>query len=179
MFTSIKQMTGTENFLSWPTDKRGCSLEKYENCQKRVLKRKLRNVDAHHFNFCQHESPPQRYIPYIKFSFQVSDSKFQTCSPSGMRCIQQLRMKRLQLFCGVACKGIYADISDREILLKIPICKKPLLIIDNYKSKSINISFPSSSCTVYNIVLFFPQQVERSQRGPSLEKTDTHENGIR
>ena len=30
---SIKQMTGTENFLSWPEGKRGCSLEMYEKCQ--------------------------------------------------------------------------------------------------------------------------------------------------
>ena len=33
--TVIKQMTGTENFLAWPQHKRGCSLEKYENCQMR------------------------------------------------------------------------------------------------------------------------------------------------
>ena len=35
--TSIKQMTGTENFLSWPRDKRTCSLEKYEKCQMRAF----------------------------------------------------------------------------------------------------------------------------------------------
>ena len=33
--TVIKQMIGTENFLSWPQHKRGCSLETYENCQMR------------------------------------------------------------------------------------------------------------------------------------------------
>ena len=31
--TAIKQMTGTENFLAWPEEKRECSLEKYEKCQ--------------------------------------------------------------------------------------------------------------------------------------------------
>ena len=31
--TAIKQMTGTENFLAWPEEKRKCSLEKYEKCQ--------------------------------------------------------------------------------------------------------------------------------------------------
>ena len=31
--TDIKQMTGTEFFLSWPEKKRKCSLEKYEKCQ--------------------------------------------------------------------------------------------------------------------------------------------------
>ena len=30
-----KQMTGTENFLGWPKEKRECSLEKYESCQMR------------------------------------------------------------------------------------------------------------------------------------------------
>ena len=37
MLTSIKEMTGTENFLAWPTHKRDCSLEKYENCQMRAF----------------------------------------------------------------------------------------------------------------------------------------------
>ena len=31
--TVIKQITGTENFLAWPEDKRKCALEKYEKCQ--------------------------------------------------------------------------------------------------------------------------------------------------
>ena len=35
--TDIKQMTGTENFLTWPEDKRKCSLEKYEKCQMRTF----------------------------------------------------------------------------------------------------------------------------------------------
>ena len=33
ILTSVKQMTGTENFLAWPEEKRGCALEKYERCQ--------------------------------------------------------------------------------------------------------------------------------------------------
>ena len=33
--TSIKQMTGTENFLAWPEHKRKYALEKYEKCQMR------------------------------------------------------------------------------------------------------------------------------------------------
>ena len=33
--TSLKQMTGTENFLAWPKEKRECALEKYESCQMR------------------------------------------------------------------------------------------------------------------------------------------------
>ena len=33
----IKQMTGTENFLAWPEEKRKCSLEKYEKCQMRTI----------------------------------------------------------------------------------------------------------------------------------------------
>ena len=33
ILTSVKQMTGTENFLAWPEAKRGCALEKYERCQ--------------------------------------------------------------------------------------------------------------------------------------------------
>ena len=37
MLTTIKQMTGTKNFFSWPTDKRNCSLEKYEKCQMRAF----------------------------------------------------------------------------------------------------------------------------------------------
>ena len=35
MLTSIKQMTGTDNFLAWPYEKRKCAIEKYENCQMR------------------------------------------------------------------------------------------------------------------------------------------------
>ena len=35
--TTIKQMTGTKNFLGWPIDKRNCFLEKYENCQMRAF----------------------------------------------------------------------------------------------------------------------------------------------
>ena len=31
--TAIKQMTGTENFLAWPENKRKCALEKYEKCE--------------------------------------------------------------------------------------------------------------------------------------------------
>ena len=31
--TAIKEMTGSENFLAWPEDKRKCALEKYEKCQ--------------------------------------------------------------------------------------------------------------------------------------------------
>ena len=31
--TAIKKMTGTENFLAWPQDKRKCALERYEKCQ--------------------------------------------------------------------------------------------------------------------------------------------------
>ena len=33
ILTSVKEMTGTENFLAWPEEKRGCALEKYERCQ--------------------------------------------------------------------------------------------------------------------------------------------------
>ena len=35
--TTIKQMTGTKNFLAWPLNKRDCSLEKYEKCQMRAF----------------------------------------------------------------------------------------------------------------------------------------------
>ena len=31
--TAIKEMTGSENFLAWPEDKRKCAVEKYEKCQ--------------------------------------------------------------------------------------------------------------------------------------------------
>ena len=41
--TVIKQMTGTENFLAWPQDKRKCALEKYEKCQmKGFLKESMK-----------------------------------------------------------------------------------------------------------------------------------------
>ena len=33
--TSIKQMTGTDNFLAWPQERRKCTLETYEKCQMR------------------------------------------------------------------------------------------------------------------------------------------------
>ena len=36
VLTSVKQMTGTENFLGWPKENRKCSLEKFESCQMRV-----------------------------------------------------------------------------------------------------------------------------------------------
>ena len=35
--TSIKQMTGTDNFLAWPENKRQCALETYKDCQTKVL----------------------------------------------------------------------------------------------------------------------------------------------
>ena len=35
--SSIKQMTGTENFLAWPKNKRGCALQKYEECKIKGL----------------------------------------------------------------------------------------------------------------------------------------------
>ena len=43
ILTSVKEMTGTENFLTWPEEKRGCALEKYESCQmKRFLEESIK-----------------------------------------------------------------------------------------------------------------------------------------
>ena len=33
--TGIKEMTGTDNFLAWPEEKRKCALAKDEDCQKK------------------------------------------------------------------------------------------------------------------------------------------------
>ena len=33
--TGIKEMTGTDNFLAWPEDKRKCALATDEDCQKK------------------------------------------------------------------------------------------------------------------------------------------------
>ena len=41
VLTSLKQMTGTENFLGWPQEKRKCSLKKYETCQMEGFRDKI------------------------------------------------------------------------------------------------------------------------------------------
>ena len=41
VLTSLKQMTGTENFLAWPQEKRECLLENFESCQKKIFLEKI------------------------------------------------------------------------------------------------------------------------------------------
>ena len=48
--SSIKQMTGTQNFLDLSEDKRGCALQTYEECKTKGLLREITRCDCFPFN---------------------------------------------------------------------------------------------------------------------------------
>ena len=57
-----------------------------------------------------------------KSKFIIHNTK-QICSPAGMECMR----KRASSSCGVACKGLYADVNKRQmnVLLKLILRSSP------------------------------------------------------
>ena len=76
VLTSLKQMTGTENFLGWPQEKRKCSLKKYETCQMEGFRDKIFKCGCSPFQLIsaagQNKQVPFRILSIAKNSFYIT-----------------------------------------------------------------------------------------------------------
>ena len=74
--TSIKQMTGTRNFLAWPLDKRLCSLEKYENCQMRAFEEETKKCGCTPFQLLPARRSDTKVHTMQKLYFKLVTQNF-------------------------------------------------------------------------------------------------------
>ena len=76
VLTSLKQMTGTGNFLAWPEEKRKCSLKKYETCQMEGFRDKIFKCGCSPFQLIsaagQNKQVPFRILSIAKNSFYIT-----------------------------------------------------------------------------------------------------------
>ena len=66
ILTSVKQMSATEGFLAMSSEKRECSKEKFETCQKRLLQERIKKCGC----------TPQNLIPALQDQAQVKNLSF-------------------------------------------------------------------------------------------------------
>ena len=106
--TAIKQMTGSENFLAWPEDKRKCALEEYEKCQMKGFLGASMKCGCSPFQLLPAKGNIDQVL-ILKYIDSVQTLN-QICLPAEMECYR----KRKSSSCGVACQGLYADVTKRQ-----------------------------------------------------------------
>ena len=105
ILTSVKQMSATEGFLAMSSEKRECSKEKFETCQKRLLQERIKTCGC----------TPQNLIPALQDQAQVENLSFRrriilfqaiVCPTIGLDCHSRYHQNSS---CPIACEGVYAD----------------------------------------------------------------------
>ena len=92
VLTSLKQMTGSQNFLGWPKEKRECGLEKYESCQMKGFLAKILQCGCSPFQLMSAAGPTyqvksnsqsRQFLP-LRPSVCLQSQKFLTGSRSSI-----------------------------------------------------------------------------------------------
>ena len=71
--TSIKKMTGTDNFLAWPENKRQCALEQYEECKIKVFLEETVKCGCSPFELLPAIGNTSEQVHILKFKLHISN----------------------------------------------------------------------------------------------------------